>query len=118
MGRKLGVAWMGSVLGALMLASPAMTWSAEQIMKVDDAAQTVQRMETHWQTLIRESDPARRKALIAEHRQMMAEARAALGAIPGEPIKGSSPGGMMGSHHWQDLQNTAELHSMMLDMMK
>lgn len=94
--------------GAFMLAAPTTIWGAEQ-KKPEDAALVVQRMETHWRTLIQEDDPARRKALVADHRQMMAEARTALGAAPSGP---------MGGHRRHDLQNTMEIHSMMLDMMK
>ncbi|MHB1233955.1 MAG: hypothetical protein ACYCZQ_15420 [Burkholderiales bacterium] len=118
MARNLSIALMGSAMaGAFMLVAPAMTWSAEA-KKAEDAVQIVQRMETHWQTLIRERDPARRKVLIAEHRQMMAESRAALGATPSGPMGDHGRGSMMGSHHQHDLQNTMELHSMMLDMMQ
>ncbi len=114
MTRKFGIGLMGSIMaGVLMLAAPATAGSAEKNMS-EDAAQTVQRMETHWQTLIRERDPAKRKALIAEHRQMMAEAKAAPGAKPDGSMDGHGQGGTMGS----DLQNTMELHSMMLDMMR
>ena len=118
MARKLSIALMGSVMaGALMLVAPALTWSTEE-KNAENAAQIVQRMETHWQALIRERDPARRKALIAEHRQMMAESRAALGATPSGPMGDHGRGGMMGSDRRYDLQNTMEMHSMMLDMMQ
>lgn len=107
MAHKLSFALMG-----LVLAAAPMAWSAEE-KKIEDTAQIVERMETHWRTLVKERDPARRKALIAEHRRMMAEARTALDAAPGDPGRD----GIMGSHHLHDLQNTTELHSMMLDMM-
>lgn len=116
MTRKFGIGLMASLMaGVLMLAAPAIAGSAEKNMS-EDAAQTVQRMETHWLTLIRERDPAKRKALIAEHSQMMTEARTALGAKPAMDDHGH--GGTMGSDHRHDLQNTMELHSMMLDMMR
>lgn len=112
MARKLSLALMG-----LVLAAPPMAWSAEE-KKAEDTAQIVERMETHWRTLIKERDPARRKALIAEHRRMMAESSAALDAAPGGPVGDQGRDGIMGSHHRHDLQNTTELHSMMLDMMQ
>lgn len=116
--RKLNVTLIRSAMaGVLMLAAPAMTWGAEE-KKAEDAARIVQHMETHWQTLIRESDPTRRKALITEHRRIMAEARTASGTTPDGPRGNAGHGGMMGSDHRRDLLNTTELHSMMLDMMK
>ncbi|MHB1247777.1 MAG: hypothetical protein ACYCZH_15165 [Sulfuriferula sp.] len=118
MARNLGIVLKGSIMvGALMLMAPATTWSTEA-NKAEDAVQSVHRMETHWQMLIRERDPARRKVLIAEHRQMMAESRAALGATPNGPMGDHGHGGMMDNHHRHDLQNTMELHSMMMDMMQ
>lgn len=118
MTRKFGIGLMGSLMaGALMLAAPAVAGSAEKNVS-EDVAQTIQRMETHWRILIRERDPAKRKALIAEHRQMMTEAKTALGAKPDGSMDDHGHGGTMGSDHRHDLQNTMELHSMMLDMMR
>lgn len=118
MAKKRDIGVMGSVLvGAFMLAVPSVTWSAEG-NRADDTSQMIQRMESHWQTLIRERDPIKRKALVSEHRKMMDEARVAQGANQNHPMGDHGQGGMMGSHHQHDLQNTAEMHTMMLDMMK
>lgn len=117
--RNLDIRLMGSVLiGALMLATPAVTWSAEGNTS-DNTAQMVQRMEAHWQTLIRERDPVKRKTLIAEHRKLMAEAMTAQGMGQNQSMGDHhGQGGMMGPHHQHDLENTADMHTMMLDMMK
>ena len=119
MAHKLDIGLMGSVLiGALVLAAPAVSWSAEGAT-ANNSAQMVQRMESHWQTLIRERDPIKRKALVAEHRKMMAESMTTQGMSQTRPMGDQrGQGGMMGPHHQHDLQNTAEMHTMMLDMMK
>lgn len=118
MANKFIVGLVGGVAaGAFMLLAPAATWAAGD-KKPEDTTRTIQRMEAHWQTLIQERDPAKRKALIASHRQMMAEARAMSGDKPGTPMGDHGQGGMMNQHHQHDLQNTTELHSMMLDMMQ
>ena len=119
MAKKLDIGLMGSVLvGAFMMAVPSVTWSVEG-NRADDTSQMIQRMESHWQTLIRERDPIQRKAMIVVHRKMMGEARAAQGANQNHPM-GDHHGqdGMMDAHHQHDLQNTTDMHSMMLDMMK
>ena len=105
-------------LVAVLLVAPAVSWSAESGTS-NDSAQRVQRMESRWQTLTRERDPIKRTALVAEHRKMMTETMAAQGMVQTHPMadqRGQS--GMMGAHHQHDLQNTAEMHTMMLDMMK
>ena len=94
--------------------------SAAETQKKTDAGVFLQQMETHWQRLIREKDPERRRTMIQEHRKLMSETQSAMGAGPGGQMGmgGQSHGGMMGAHHAHDMQNTMELHSMMLDMMK
>lgn len=108
----------GVLVGVLVLAAPAVSWSAQGGAS-DNTEQMIQRMESHWQTLVREIDPIKRKALIAEHRKMMAESMTTQGTNQTHPMGDQhGQGGMMGSHHQHDLQNTAEMHTMMLDMMK
>ena len=103
---------------ATLLVAPAVSWSA-QGSPSDKTAQMIQRMESHWQSIVRERDPVKRKALVSEHRKMMDETRVAQGANLNNSMGGHhGQGGMMGSHHQHDLQNTAEMHTMMLDMMK
>ncbi len=103
---------------AVLLAAPAVSWSAESGTS-NDSAQRVQRMESHWQTLTRERDPVKRTALVAEHRKMMAESMTTKDMRQTQPMGDQrGQGGMMGAHHQHDLQNTAEMHTMMLDMMK
>lgn len=116
MAHKLDIGLTGSVLiGVLVMAAPAVSWSAEGAT-ANNSAQLVQRMESHWQTLIQERDPIKRKALVAEHRKMMAESMTTQGMSQTRPM--GDQRGMMGAHHQHDLQNTAEMHTMMLDMMK
>jgi len=117
--QKLRIALIGSIFaGTVLLVSPTVSWSAENKVP-DDASQIVHRMETHWQMLIHEKDPARRKELIAEHRKLMAEAQAVMGATSGMPMGNQGHENMMmGNNHHYDLQNTTEMHTMMLDMMQ
>ena len=113
MARKFSLTFIGAaIVSSLLLSAPSISFGAKE-KKADEAAQTVQRMESHWQTLVRELDPARRKMLIAEHRQMMVETRATMDAKPGMP----GHKGMSEKHHHHDIQNTLELHTMMLDLM-
>lgn len=119
MAKKLDIGVTGGVLvTAFMLAVPSVTWSAEG-NRADDTSQMIQRMESHWQSLVRERDPIKRKALISEHRKMMDEARAAQGANQNHSM-GDHHGqvGKVDAHHQHDLQNTADNHTMMLDMLK
>ncbi len=119
MAHKLGVGLMkGVLIGALMLAAPAVSWSV-QGSTADNTEQLIQRMESHWQTLIRERDPIKRKELIAEHRKMITGAMTAQRMNQNQPMGDHhGQGGMMNLHHQHDLQNTADMHTMMLDMMK
>lgn len=117
MARKLGITFIGAVIASsLLLLAPSISLGAKE-KNSDEAAQTLRRMEAHWQTLVRESDPTRRKALIAEHRQMMLETRAAMDAKPSMPRGDHGHKGMSEMHHHHDIQNTMELHTMMLDLM-
>jgi len=119
MAHKLDIGLMGSVLmGVLVLAAPAVSWGAES-GTANSSAERVQRMESHWQTLTRERDPIKRQAMVVEHRKMMAESMTTQGMSQTRPMGDQrGQGGMMGAHHQHDLQNTAEMHTMMLDMMK
>ena len=119
MAHKFDIGLVGSVLmGVLVLAAPAVSWSAEG-GTANNLEQRVQRMESHWQTLTRERDPIKRKVLVAEHRKMMAESMTTQDMSQTRPMGDQrGQGGMMSSHHQHDLQNTAEMHTMMLDMMK
>lgn len=118
MTRKLGLTFIATVIaGSLLLLAPLLSWGAND-RAAKDAAQTVRRMEAHWQTLVRETDPARRKELIAEHRKIMAETRAKLDAAPTAPTGQHGHQGMSEMHHHHDIQNTMELHTQMLEMMQ
>lgn len=107
---------VAAIVSSLLLSAPLISFGAKD-KKADEAAQTVQHMQAHWQSLVREPDPTRRKALIAEHRQMMLETRATMDAKPSMPAGDHGHKGMSKKHH-HDIQNTMELHTMMLDLMK
>lgn len=68
---------------------------------------TTELMEQHWQSVLKEREPARRQILIEEHRRMVGEARKA--------DKDKTP--PAGSNE-MSMRNTIEMHSIMLDMMK
>lgn len=120
------------VAGAL--AGGFLTGTAPAVQAAGDAGQEsaaplAQRMETHWRRLAQERDVERRRALIAEHRKLLDEARTASGPAPnGAAGMRGGQGGMMGgpgrsgdamdAHHRQDVRSIVELHSMMLDMMQ
>ena len=115
--RKFSLTFIGAaIVSSLLLSAPSISFGAKD-KKADETAQTVQRMESHWQTLVREPDPTRRKALIAEHRQMMVETRATMDVKPSMPAGDHGHKGMSEKHHHHDIQNTVELHTMMLDLM-
>lgn len=104
--------------GAFAVAAAAT--AADAATTEEAAAQMVQRMETHWQRLIHENEPERRRVLAAEHRKLMAEAGTALGQAAGTaPGMGHGTGrGMTAGSHHRDLRNTLELHSLMLELMQ
>lgn len=78
---------------------------------------TIESMEQHWQSVIKERDTARRQVLIEEHRRMMNEAQKA-DKDKTTPARSSEMSTMMQDSVHRDLRNTREMHSIMLDMMK
>ena len=68
---------------------------------------TTELVEQHWQSVLKEQQPARRKILIEEHRRMVDDARKA------DKDK-TAPAGS----NEMSMRNTLEMHSIMLDMMK
>lgn len=128
---------LAKLIVAGVLAGGFLTSTASAVQAAGDAGQETavplaQRMETHWRRLVQERDVERRRALIAEHRKLLDEARTAFGPAPngaaGMGDMHGGQGGMMGgpgrsgdamdAHHRQDAQSIVELHSMMLDMMQ
>ena len=106
---------------AFLLGDAAMA-DAQTPLDSQTEQQGVDRMEQHWQKLVREQDPERRKVLIQEHRRLMQEVGRTAG-IRSEAQTGTrSTGnrehkGMEGAHQ-QDLANTMDMHSMMLNMLE
>ncbi len=68
---------------------------------------TIELMEQHWQSILKEREPARRQILIEEHRRMVEETRKA--------DKDKTPPARSSE---MSMHNTLEMHSIMLDMMK
>ena len=100
---------------AAMADAPAPLYSqAEQ--------QDVDRMEQHWQKLVRERDPQRRKVLIQEHRRLMEEVGRTTGIRPetqtGTRSAADSERKGMGGSHQREIMNTLDMHSMMLNMLE
>lgn len=89
-------------MSVLVLAVPAVSWSAEG-GTVNNSAQMVQRTESHRQTLVRGRDPIKRKALVAEHRKMTAESMTTQDMSQTRSMGGQrGQVGMMDPHHQHD----------------
>lgn len=67
----------------------------------DTSKQNMMRMDQHWQKLIGEGDPNKRKQMMTEHRRMMEEIRNKKGINQG--------------HH---MFNVLDMHESMMGMMK
>lgn len=114
-------AWMGTCFGGVLLLTGVMV-SADATApnaEIDPQVYT-QRMQAHWQSLIQEKDPQKRRVLIEEHRAMMRAGQSALDARrhAGSGMEQPRHGPMMRNHAMQDMNRMMELHSMMLDMMQ
>lgn len=116
--RKLKTGWAGRVLlgMALMLAASAVAWSAED--KTAQDTQLLRQLESHWQGLVNETNPDKRKLLVEAHRKMMVEVKANQPTNTVQPMGSHRQDGSMAHHRQRDLQNTAEMHMMLLDMMQ
>lgn len=100
-----------SVLAGLSLvAAPAV--SAQQTEASGE--QWMERMQSHWQKVISETDTQKRTALMREHEQLMSEA---MESERGDSGTGGHHGMDMGSGHVH-MMNTVDMHRRMLDMMR
>lgn len=95
-------------------------WSASAVSAGPDKetlnqTQWIERMQSHWEQVIQESDPQKRQELLREHEQMMVQAA---GSESGQTPRQSSPSahGMDSSH--VDMMNTVDMHRHMMDMMR
>ena len=84
-------------------------------VKSDCPQAQLDRVHAHWHTLIVEPDPAVRAQRILEHRELVDSVRevakaGASGASAGCNQEGTPP--------FHDLENTLDMHSMMLDMIE
>ncbi len=91
MGKILMATWLSLVMAstALSAAEPADTVTLEQ-------------MEHHWQQVISEADPEKRRLLLEEHRKMMEQMQSMHGM------------GMGGNHR---MMHGMDMHRTMMDMM-
>ena len=85
--------------------------AAEQAATGD--TQWMERMQTHWQQVIQETDSEKRQVLMREHEQIMSEA---LGPESDRGAMGADHMGMNGAH--MDMTNTVDMHRHMMDMMR
>lgn len=114
---KLASLGMQTVMaGAIALGSSTYV-VAEQNSVPRASLPATELMEQHWQSVLKERDPARRQVLIEEHRRMINEAQKA-DRDETAPARSGEMGTMMRDSAHRDLRNTIEMHSIMLDMMK
>lgn len=99
--------------GVFAVASFGPSFAAEE--KSPDNSQWMERMQTHWQEVIKETDPQKRQELMREHEQIMAEAAGDSGAHMGS--RGDTGHMDMDSAH-VDMMNTVDMHQHMIDMMR
>lgn len=99
--------------GLLVTASLGHVVAAEQNDLND--SQWIERMQSHWEKVVKEDDPQKRQELLREHEQMMVQAA---GSESGQTPRQSSPSahGMDSSH--VDMMNTVDMHRHMMDMMR
>lgn len=114
--KRISVFTRAIAVGAIALSVSA-NISAGQAKQAPGSQPSLEAMEHHWQSVINERDTARRQVLIQEHRRMMAEAQSTA-KNKGAPSQAGKMGTMMQDPMHRDLQNTIEMHSIMLDMMK
>ncbi len=105
------------MVGAIVFASSTSV-VAEQNPAPRASPPTIQLIEQHWQSVIKEHDTARRQALIEEHRHMMNEAQKIGKLRTTTTTRSSEMSTIMQDSAHRDLRNTIEMHSIMLDMMK
>ena len=114
--KQISVLTRAIAVGAIAL-SVSGGISAGQAKQTQGSQPSLEALEHHWQRVINERDTARRQVLIQEHRRMMAEAQSTT-KNKSTPPKAGEMGTMMQVPTHRDLQNTIEMHSIMLDMMK
>lgn len=83
----------------------------------DGPSDVVQQMESHWARVIAEEDPARREALLAEHRELMAKGQQLLGN-ESMPMREGQHHDMHDDEHHMDLKNVIDMHRTMMQMMQ
>lgn len=115
MSRILKSLFFAAAVGVLSMMSTGYVLAAQHEAMSD--AQWMERMQAHWQQVINETDPQKRRALMREHEQIMAQA---VGSDDARSGKGADSGvdrmGMNGSH--VDMINTVDMHQHMIDMMR
>ena len=113
---------MGALFVGTVLLGDATMADTQLPLDAQSEQQEVDRMEQHWQKLVRERGPERRKLLIQEHRRLMEEIVRTTGIRPETQTGTSSSANRgrkgMGGSHQQDLMNTLGMHSMMLNMLE
>lgn len=106
---------VATAVGVLSVTSMGPALAAQQDAMSD--AQWMERMQSHWQQVIHETDAQKRRELMREHEQIMAQAE---GSVDSEARTSAASGaghmGMDGSH--VDMMNTVEMHRHMIDMMR
>lgn len=96
-----------------IIALSASASNAEQASPRQDNRPSVEAIEQHWLSVIREPDPVRRQVLVGEHRRLL------------EQVKQTNTSGAAqtpekkvdGSRH-RNITNTIEMHILMIDMME
>ena len=96
-----------SIIMALSLMIPI------NVYAIDAPDKEVRAMEEHWETVVNEPDPGKRKALMEDHRKLMSKY-----STRKTPDHSGSMGDMHGHHREINIKNTVEMHSGMMDMMQ
>ena len=111
---------MTTIPKALPLIAAAAVFAAASLGHALAAEQTatsdsewMERMQKHWEQVIQETDPQKRRVLMSEHEQIMSEA---VGPESDRDATGADHMNMNGEH--MDMMNTVDMHRHMMDMMR
>lgn len=106
---------IATAAGVVSLAGGGQALAAQHEPTSD--VQWMERMQSHWRQVINETDPQKRRELLRDHEQIMAQA---VGSDEAGSATGADNGaghmGMNGSH--VNMMNTVDMHQHMIDMMR
>lgn len=98
---------------ALVLSVPV--WG-EGVSNIECPSAQLDRLHTHWHSLVLEKDAEKRSMMVAEHRKLVAEAKQA--GIASDKSKSMTNCEQKSYGHHHDLSSMAEMHTMMLNMIE